>query len=317
MSHSISDIVIDDQTYTGKELEPTVIIKDGDRIIPSTEYTVEYSDNIEPGKAKVTIKDVDGGNYIIKTIETTFNIIDPGIVEVIEPATPNANEADFAETPSEVISKIELTDDDKEAQENGKNIFVFLEVEDISETVPAADKKLVEDVISTSLEKLGIVKDNSDNKSQSANAELKIGMYLDISLFKQVEGESKVKISETSGTIKIAFEIPEALRKDGRSYYIVKVHDGVASLITPSQSGNTLTFETDQFSTYALVYMDKVEAINTPDTKVDTPKAATTPSNNAKSPSTGDNTNVGLIIILMVASAMATLYLTFRRKKIK
>ena len=314
---TISDIVIDDQTYTGKELEPTVIIKDGDRIIPSTEYTVEYSDNIEPGKAKVTIKDVDGGNYIIKTIETTFNIIDPGIVEVIEPETPNANEADFAETPSEVISKIELTDDDKEAKKNGKNIFVFLEVEDISETVPSADKKLVEDVISTSLEKLGIVKDNSDNKSQSANAELKIGMYLDISLFKQVEGESKVKISETSGTIKIAFEIPEALRKDGRSYYIVKVHDGVASLITPSQSGNTLTFETDQFSTYALVYMDKVEAINTPDTKVDTPKAATTPSNNAKSPSTGDNTNVGLIIILMVASAMATLYLTFRRKKIK
>lgn len=311
------EIVIEAQTYTGKELKPTVVIKDGDRIIPSTEYTVEYSDNIEPGKAKVTIKDVDGGNYIIKTIETTFNIIDPGIVEVIEPATPNANEADFAETPSEVISKIELTDDDKEAQENGKNIFVFLEVEDISETVPAADKKLVEDIIGTSLEKLGIVKDNSDNKGQSDNAELKIGMYLDISLFKQVEGESKVKISETSGAIKIAFEIPEALRKDGRSYYIVKVHDGVASLITPTQSGNTLTFETDQFSTYALVYMDKVEAINTPDTKVDTPKAATTPSNTTKSPTTGDMTHTGVVFILMMLSALGVVCLRFIRKRFR
>lgn len=313
------EIVIEAQTYTGKELKPTVVIKDGDRIIPSTEYTVEYSDNIEPGKAKVTIKDVDGGNYIIKTIETTFNIIDPGIVEVIEPETPNANEADFAETPSEVISKIELTDDDKEAQENGKNIFVFLEVEDISETVPSVDKKLVEDIIGTSLKELGIANDNSDNKNNSANAKLNVGMYLDISLFKQVEGESKVKISETSGAIKIAFEIPTVLRKDGRSFYIVKVHDGVASLITPIQSGNTLTFETDQFSTYALVYMDKTDApkADVPETKVDTPKAATTPTNTAKSPATGDKSNVGLIIILMVASAITALYLTFRKKIIK
>lgn len=313
------EIVIEAQTYTGKELKPTVVIKDGDRIIPSTEYTVEYSDNIEPGKAKVTIKDVDGGNYIIKTIETTFNIIDPGIVEVIEPETPNANEADFAETPSEVISKIELTDDDKEAQENGKNIFVFLEVEDISETVPSVDKKLVEDIIGTSLKELGIANDNSDNKNNSANAKLNVGMYLDISFFKQVEGESKVKISETSGAIKIAFEIPTVLRKDGRSFYIVKVHDGVASLITPIQSGNTLTFETDQFSTYALVYMDKTDApkADVPETKVDTPKAATTPTNTAKSPATGDKINVGLIIILMVASAITALYLTFRKKIIK
>ena len=317
---TISDIVIDDQTYTGKELEPTVIIKDGDRIIPSTEYTVEYSDNIEPGKAKVTIKDVDGGNYIIKTIETTFNIIDPGIVEVIEPETPNANEADFAETPSEVISKIELTDDDKEAQENGKNIFVFLEVEDISETVPSADKKLVEDVISTSLEKLGIVKDNSDNGSQSANAELKIGMYLDISLFKQVEGESKVKISETSGAIKIAFEIPADLRKDGRSYYIVKVHDGAASLITPTQSGNTLTFETDQFSTYALIYMDIKEDTSETTTTESATTATTTASAKAvaeeqTAPKTGDSMPIAVLVVLMFAAAGMLVFMDLKKKK--
>ena len=188
-------------------------------------------------------------------------------------------------------------------------------MEDISDSVPSADKKLVEDIIGTSLKELGIANDNSDSGSNSKTAGLKVGMYLDISLFKQVEGESKVKISETSGAIKIAFEIPEALRKDGRSYYIVKVHDGVASLITPTQSGNTLTFETDQFSTYALVYMDKVEAINTPDTKVDTPKAATTPSNNAKSPTTGDMTHTGVVFILMMLSALGVVCLSFIRKK--
>ncbi|MBQ8924349.1 MAG: hypothetical protein IJ053_06090, partial [Lachnospiraceae bacterium] len=301
------EIVIDNQTFTGKEIKPVVVIKDGDRIIPSNEYIAEFSDNIEPGKAKVTIKDVDGGNYIIQTIETTFNIIDPGIIEVIEPDTPNAVEADFAENPSEIISKIEFTDEEKEAQENGKNIFVFLEVEDISDSVPSADKKLVEDILNMSFEKLGIVNENSDSGSNSKAAGLKVGMYLDISLFKQVEGESKVKVSETSGTIKIAFEIPADLRKDGRTYYIVKVHDGAATLITPSQNGNTLTFETDQFSTYALVYMDKA----------DTPAYVTTPSNNAKSPTTGDMTHTGVVFILMMLSALGVVCLRFIRKRFK
>ena len=53
---------IPDQSYTGSEIKPDVTIKDGDTtLIENTDYTVEYSDNINAGVATVTITGM--GNY--------------------------------------------------------------------------------------------------------------------------------------------------------------------------------------------------------------------------------------------------------------
>ena len=70
-----------------------------------------------------------------------------------------------------------------------------------------------------------------------------------------------------------------------------------------------MTFETDQFSTYALAYTDA------PETKVEAPEKPDTSNNNAIS--TGDKINIGLIVMLMIDSVMAALYLTLRRRMIK
>ena len=53
--------------YDGTPIEqkPAVVVKDGDRIIPDSEYSVSYSNNIEVGIATVTITDNEGGNYIV------------------------------------------------------------------------------------------------------------------------------------------------------------------------------------------------------------------------------------------------------------
>ena len=99
-------VSIENQVYTGEKVEPEIVIKDGENIVPNTEYTVGYSNNIKPGIANVTIKNVDGGNYIVETTELTFVIIEPGTVDYIEPKTPNANNAKVTETPEEVIAKI-------------------------------------------------------------------------------------------------------------------------------------------------------------------------------------------------------------------
>ena len=61
-------------TYTGDALEPAVTLNDGDAVIPAGEYTVEYSNNTNAGTGRVTIKDVDGGNYIITSISRDFPI---------------------------------------------------------------------------------------------------------------------------------------------------------------------------------------------------------------------------------------------------
>ena len=59
--------------YNGKEHTPSVIVKDGDTIIPASEYEVYYSNNINVGTATITIVDKSEGNYIVSGI-TTFEI---------------------------------------------------------------------------------------------------------------------------------------------------------------------------------------------------------------------------------------------------
>ena len=60
-------------SYTGSAITPAVTVKDGETVIPDTEYTVGYSNNTNPGTATVTITDVEGGNYTVSG-STTFTI---------------------------------------------------------------------------------------------------------------------------------------------------------------------------------------------------------------------------------------------------
>ena len=60
--------------YTGKAIIPTVVVKDGTKVIPATEYNVKATDNTNAGTAKVTVTNKDGGNYVIETKEASFTI---------------------------------------------------------------------------------------------------------------------------------------------------------------------------------------------------------------------------------------------------
>ena len=52
-------------TYTGNEIKPTIVVKDGETVIPESEYEVSYRDNINAGTGRIIITDKDGGNYIV------------------------------------------------------------------------------------------------------------------------------------------------------------------------------------------------------------------------------------------------------------
>ena len=58
-------------TYTGEAIVPTTVtVKDGTTVIPASEYTVTYGNNTNAGKATVTVKDQDGGNYVVSGTAT-------------------------------------------------------------------------------------------------------------------------------------------------------------------------------------------------------------------------------------------------------
>ena len=66
--------------YTGNACEPTVTVKDGETVIPATEYTVSYSNNInvaastDENAPTVTITDKPGGSYTVSGGTKTFTI---------------------------------------------------------------------------------------------------------------------------------------------------------------------------------------------------------------------------------------------------
>lgn len=65
---------IDDVSYTGNELQPSVTVKDGTTALTSDDFEVTYSNNTNVGDGQVTISAKDGGNYTFADTSKTFTI---------------------------------------------------------------------------------------------------------------------------------------------------------------------------------------------------------------------------------------------------
>ncbi len=77
---------ITDQTYTGEAITPTVTVKDGETtLVPNTDYTVAYSNNVNAGTATVTVTAVAGSDYS-GTATKTFTIAKADITMTTAPA---------------------------------------------------------------------------------------------------------------------------------------------------------------------------------------------------------------------------------------
>ena len=75
--------------YDGTKKMPSVTVKDKETVIPSSEYTVSYQNNLDVGTASVTITDNPGGNYIVNG-KATFEIVNDYLPE---------NGVDYGTTP--------------------------------------------------------------------------------------------------------------------------------------------------------------------------------------------------------------------------
>lgn len=129
-----------------------------------------------------------------------------------------------------------------------------------------------------------------------------IGQYLNLNLTLKISGRADRQITDLSAPMYIAITIPQNLVNHdssiGRTYRIVRIHDGVATLIdgTYDAATNQFTFATDGFSTYALVYED----VNTTLT--------------GRSPKTGDN-SMWMVWTLILCAGCSILFAAGKRYK--
>ncbi len=153
-----------------------------------------------------------------------------GKLEIDVEKSETAPATELKTTPDELKEAV-LSDEDIENIDS-KDIKIVLKVEDATNKVSDEDKAAV----------------------GTAVGSLTIGQYLNIDLFKIID-EAEEKVTETSAPLTITFTIPAELRGSGRTFSVIRVHDGETTVLEDKDSDpNTVTIETDKFSTYALAY---------------------------------------------------------------
>jgi hypothetical protein len=162
------------------------------------------------------------------------------------------------------------------------------------------------------------VKEAQTNELIETNTKgYKVGKYLDITLYKNIDGTNK-SIHELTKVMKVTIKVPEELinkdSKTKREYYIARSHNGKVDILETkyNEKTNSLTFETDKFSDYAILYKDtkEKEAVTPTVTNKETVKSES--KKEVKKVKTGDNANIIGLMMLLVSSMFV---MVFVRKK--
>lgn len=139
------------------------------------------------------------------------------------------------------------------------------------------------------------------------------GVWFDISLYK-VQGDNPVKLDVVPIPVNIAAKAPEALQKDGRTFYFLYAHDGKATNAAEG-AGDTIAWKTSEFLTYLLAYKD-AESSGSDSAAGDATDNAATKGSSA-SPKTGDSFQPIIVELVMaaIASGIVAIAVALRRRR--
>ena len=174
-----------------------------------------------------------------KTVETLTIPVDAGAVIVtvnnVDETLCTAQAADAVAVTNAVLTEEEIARVSK-----GETIEIRIDVERIDDKVGKEEKSVIEQGI---------------EDAQKEAAGLTIGMYVDISMFmRRGEGEWNA-VHETGEPVEIIIDIPEELCELTADFYIARAHAGECTLLQDlDDAAETITIETERFSTYAIAY---------------------------------------------------------------
>lgn len=143
--------------------------------------------------------------------------------------------------------------------------------------------------------------------AQNLPANSQIAQYLDLSFLLVSEQSNEVlgELSHLKAPVSFTIAIPENLSKEGRIFQVMRVHDGKVDLLpTVQNEDGTLSFESDRFSVYALVYTDSTGGQTNPETENSNTNGATI------NPQTSDPAQTGLwttLLVISIAGVVSTM----------
>ena len=211
---------------------------------------------------------------------------------------------------TEDIIKAILTEDEAKQAEDGVKVDIALTVKDKSSNLTEDEKKLI----------------NSNIKDNQA-----AGCILDIQLQKII-GSQKSDVYELNSAINIKIKLnADLINNDSsktRKYSVIRIHNGVSDILSAAfdKATGELTFATDRFSTYIVVYEDVANS-NTEDKSnvsgngsaadnndVAEDSAATADDSAATADTLSVTRTIILLAVLMISAGVICLTL-YRRKE--
>lgn len=203
-----------------------------------------------------------------------------------------------------------------EVPNNAEAKNTLLESLNTSDNINVSNKdvKVVIDINHINVDKS--VEQSITQKLTNICGDINIAEYLDISL-NVIDTDTNLLIGNLSNLnkkIKLNVVLSKELKniKDGykRAYYIARKHGNDIEILDAvlSEDGNYISFETDKFSTYALVYVDEVIETN----NVNNISNNNENTNDIENPETGDE-NINIYIILGFLSLICILYISKRK----
>lgn len=123
--------------------------------------------------------------------------------------------------------------------------------------IPVVENKLV-DRNQVSNQQIVKINDLVSQMEKTNHSKVTVAQYLDLSVSLTADNEVLGTMNRLEKPVTFVVSLPEGLQKDGRVFTVIRVHDGVAEKLKTTLVDGKLLFETDRFSTYALVYEDGV-----------------------------------------------------------
>ena len=179
------------------------------------------------------------GNVKDMTDASTVLNVGSGAVVVTVECKDQVYTAGVADTAA--VANAVLEPEQSALVNNGETVEIRIEVKDISGSVPEQDMEVIEKGIEEYREEV---------------PGLTLGKYVDLSMFVRVGTSDWNAVTATGEPIEVVIGIPEELRAEGRTYYIIRSHEGVHTFMSDMDSEqDTITISTDMFSSYAIAYL--------------------------------------------------------------
>ena len=254
-------------TVTKDDLTLSVVIDGEEIIIPFFEIT---DSSVDPANENTTITLVVG--EITKVVEVC-NIESGEIVKDVQisAGAPTVGLEDAVDALMETV----LTEAELKLVKNGVDVDIYMTVVGKKAEELGEDKAILEKTMA------------KDDKA----------VYLDLKLFKKIGNNDPTAITEVpGGKIKVSVVVPDTIKKFADKAKVVRVHGTEVTELktTYDAATNKLSFETDKFSTYAIVYNDASSETGT----TPTPGTGTTPA-----PIAGDSAMIGVYMVVVVLAA--------------